>query len=323
MTLKSFDIFNNISEWESFNQANGPSSIYQSTIWAKYLHHEKIPFQAWLILNQKSEKIGQLLHWIEPPSYFWKYHIPKKLLYFCNLITPRICWKDGPVVDLKNLDYQECIIAQCIKKIHENKILSGVCRAELNHNSFLQFAKIRIEKYGTFIVSTDQSEEALWKNLEASARKNIKKKGLVLRLLEPEEAGKYFQLLHEYRKKLKISIPTHAASPALYKIAGQYAFAKQVGAFDQERLVGALGILGYQGKLVETGVARDYGSPLNSIAQAQIKWFIIQNAKKWGFGEFDLAGYDPSDQTEKGKNIRRFKAKWGGTTKVFTHIKKL
>lgn len=323
MIIKNNNLLN-IDEgkkWDAFNEKHNCHSIYQSSIWAKYLKNSKIPYQAFEIYNSCELKIAQNLCWLEPPSILSRRNVPPLILYLLNKISPRLCWKDGPVIASDNIQDQDDITSFLVKQVKEERILSGICPFRLKGNEKL-LNKCKIADYGTYIINLEKSESILYNNLKSSAKKNLKKSILNIRFLENNELPLYNKLLKEYRAKLKLPVPLHAGNKELQKACMGNAFYHHLGAFEGNNLIGALGLLGYKKKLIETGVARKTGSKSDTVAQDHIKWFIIKNGAMWGFNEFDLSGFDPNDLSEKGIGIRRFKEKWGGEVKVFTHLKR-
>lgn len=318
--LRKVNILENDSgkSWNNFNLKNNNRSIFQSLIWAEYLKSSSIPFSTYQIYFDET-KIGQILVWEEPPNIFKKTSILNPFVNFLTKILGRKVWKDGPVLCQDYFHLQHEIVVELIKKIKQKNILSG----QLNflYQNKWEFYKLKAYNYGKIIINLQKPPDELWQEIHRSAKKNIKKK-LDVRFLRLNEFPQYEKMLQEFRKNILKPVPNHVFNKKLLQVFGKNIFFKIAGAFDDDKLIGGLGLWGFNGRLLEVGVARLLNSSLNSVAQDHIKWFIIKNANSWGFQEYDLGGYDPDPNSEKAKNIARFKLKWGGDKFVFTEIKK-
>lgn len=318
--INLLDPFNS-GAWEAFNAKCNANSFYQSVVWAKYLKASKIPFEAFEFFNSNHEKIAQIICWLEPVSWFRKFLFSQNIVKAIHFISPRLCWKDGPVIQNADNNIKNQILLSLLKNIKTNKILSGICSFKFS-NEFSPQIKLNVSIYGTFIINLNLSESELYKKLKHNAQKNLKKGNILVRKMEPFETSSYTSLLKKYRSALNLPVPFHACNPILQKVCKTDAFFAHIGAFDNNTLIGALGLVGYREKLIEFGVVRDTNSKYDAVAQDHIKWFIIKNGLKWGFKEFDLAGFNPEDKSAKGLGIRRFKEKWGGEIKEFTHVRR-
>ena len=291
------------------NHHKGKAGFFQSSLWMDYCKKSGTPCRKLSIQHGGKETAG-LVVWKEPPALFENQALSTITTKILSIFLPRICWKDGPVLERSALARREEHLTSLISKINPGNVLSGICNFQLANP--WNWKGFRVARYGTFFIDCQKTGHELLANLDTSIKKNLKKQSpLVVRELDEPEIKTYYACLAEFRRSRRLG-KSHMLSRKFYDHVSAKSFFRHIGAFSGREMVGGLGILGWNDKLMEIGVARKIGHPDESLAQERIKWHVIANAPSWGYRYFDLAGFDPDDNTPKGRNLYRFKKKWGG-----------
>lgn len=171
------------------------------------------------------------------------------------------------------------------------------------------------EEWKTFIIDLSISEENLLKNFEHATRKGIKKaQNLGVQITKCHSFEEYYaDFLIPYLKAT--NRPTKEKS--FYKKAWELDSGGYYGYWIAKNFEGTP--LGFLGSYRYDNVAMEIMSALTSLAWQQkipvqdlMHWEIIKHHKILGDLYFDLAGFNPNPISEKEKNIKRFKEKWGG-----------
>ncbi|MBN2374459.1 peptidoglycan bridge formation glycyltransferase FemA/FemB family protein [bacterium] len=171
-------------------------------------------------------------------------------------------------------------------------------------------------RWGTFLTDLSLDEDALFRSLRHSARKNIKKcKEENILVKKINNIDEYYEMFYK----------TYKASEEYYgrkcnpfsKIPYEEDKNKYYHYFIAQQINGS--ILATIGMYVFNRVATEIMSTLAPSALKQkipaqdiLHWEMMLEAKRLGCLKFDLAGVNPNPQTSKEAGIRRFKGKWGG-----------
>lgn len=229
----------------------------------------------------------------------------------------------GPIFfskpSIKNLTY---ILSTILEKAKKDNIYSINLRSLFPlrkweasiETEFIKFGFTH-QKWETLIIDLNSPEEVIYKNFKHSARKGIKKaQSLNIRVEKCDSFDIYFS---------EFLIPYFKATDRLLK---DKVFYKKGWDLDVQNIYSywvakdsAGEVLGFLGTYRYDNVATEIMSALSPLAFKQkipvqdiMHWEIIKYHKNIGDSYFDLAGFNPNPLSEKEKNIKRFKEKWGG-----------
>lgn len=185
---------------------------------------------------------------------------------------------------------------------------------ESYENKFTNF-KFQHHPWKTLIIDLKPSEDELFKALHHAARKGIKKAqqvGVCIYRCESFE-NYYTEFLVPYLNSTSHSIKEKTFYKDGWELDKGKSYSYWVAKNQQNQL------LGFLGSYRHDGVATEIMSALTPLAwekkipvQDLLHWEIITYHKNRGDLYFDLAGFNPNPTSEKEKNIKRFKEKWGG-----------
>lgn len=171
------------------------------------------------------------------------------------------------------------------------------------------------QEWKTFIIDLREAEDAIFKNFEHSARKGIKKAiSLGVEVQRCESFEIYFsQFLIPYLKATNRQIREKEFYKTVWELESNNYYNYWIAKDNSGEILGFLGSYHYN------GIATEITSALTPLAFARripvqdiLHWEIIRHHKNLGDSYFDLAGFNPNPVSEKEKNIKRFKEKWGG-----------
>lgn len=175
--------------------------------------------------------------------------------------------------------------------------------------------KFKREEWKTLILNLRSSEDELFKTLHHAARKGIKKaRQLGVYIYRCESFEDYYtEFLVPYLNSTKRSIKEKFFYQGGWELDQDKCYSYWVAKNQENQL------LGFLGSYRHDGVATEIMSALMPLAWEQkipvqdlLHWEIIKYHKNRGDLYFDLAGFNPNPTSEKEKNIKRFKEKWGG-----------
>ena len=168
--------------------------------------------------------------------------------------------------------------------------------------------------WATFHINLQKDEELLWSGINQKARNKVRKaENAKLNFIEITSAEDYIEKcfpIHNTtgikqinKKNIKLNF-----SPKIKDCYSFYLVTDQKG-----RPLATAG--SYHANAVSTRIASAI-SPIcykeRIPAQDFLTWKSILHAKQLGSTIYDMAGANPSPATPKEKNIKSFKAKWGG-----------
>jgi hypothetical protein len=229
----------------------------------------------------------------------------------------------GPIISSSISEENfENFIKELLEKIKNENIGQVNFRAffplrkwpESYENKFTNF-KFQHHPWKTFIIDLKPTQDELLKALHHAARKGIKKAqqlGVYVYKCESFEDC-YTEFLVPYLNTTKRFIKEKNFYQVGWELDQDKCYTYWVAKNQQNQLLGFLGSYRYD------GVATEIMSALTPLAWKQkipvqdlLHWEIIKYHKNCGDLYFDLAGFNPNPISEKEKNIKRFKEKWGG-----------
>lgn len=181
-------------------------------------------------------------------------------------------------------------------------------------NVLTQF-QFKKQEWKTLIIDLCVTEEQLFKNLQHAARKGIKKAqqlGVKIKRCSTFE-DYYTEFLIPCLEIKDRPIKEKSVYEKLWELDTQNCYNYWVAKDAQREVLGFLGSYNYDGIVTEvmsalTPIAWQRKMPVQDL----LHWEIITYHKNRGDLYFDLAGINPYPVSEKEKNIKRFKEKWGG-----------
>lgn len=200
------------------------------------------------------------------------------------------------------------------------------------NSSFLEDAlfqkNFKREAWSTFIVDLSPSEEQLLKSFQHAARKGIKKGArLGIQVKRCESFDDYYEeFLKAYLSNQNQELKNECFYKKYWQLDSKNIYNYWVAYSSEGDKLGFLGTYSYQGVATEIMSAMTPVAFQNKIpVQDVLHWEIIKFHKAKGDLYFDLAGFNPQPTSNKERNIKRFKEKWGGTLydcSSFTYQKK-
>ncbi|MBI4349030.1 MAG: peptidoglycan bridge formation glycyltransferase FemA/FemB family protein [Elusimicrobia bacterium] len=191
----------------------------------------------------------------------------------------------------------------------------------LPHPIFLEQVERRGWCHGreaTFLVDLDRSEDAIWRDLKPSARKDVKRAErygvTVRRVTDRSELESFWRLLCGARQRIGLQTYSIANLNEMWDCLTPGADFELIVAEHAGELVATLGIWTFGHAAIEFSSAQsDRAVRERLYASDLVKWFALRRARSAGASYFDLAGVAPRPRTPKEVGIRQFKEKWGGT----------
>ena len=171
------------------------------------------------------------------------------------------------------------------------------------------------QEWKTLIINLSFSQETLLKNLKHSARKGIKKaEALGVNTHRCDTFDQYFSgFLLPYLEVTKRPKKSREFYKAGWDLDSDRHYGYWIAKNSQGDCLGFLGSYRYDGLATEIMSALTPRAVKEKIpVQDMLHWEAIRHHKKLGDLYFDLAGFNPNPVSEKEKNIKRFKEKWGG-----------
>ncbi|MBL7197994.1 MAG: hypothetical protein ISS47_07830 [Candidatus Omnitrophica bacterium] len=329
-------------DWDSQVKSIPEGTIFQTTYWARYLGRRAKAKSLFLIAQgEKGDILGSLL--------LYRTHYFKRLLKFgilgnlifrvINQLIPAATWNFGPLIyDKSNFDEVfKSLLRNAIKIARKKGIVflkdvtvpihSDEAYLIKAHN-ILRSLYFKQKGFATILIDLQKDEHELWVSLRNSARKVIKKSdtlGLNILSMTKEYLDDYYRLLAESRKRSGVELPPHYPNKEMWEeLGGEKKILELFSVNKEGKLLGAIGILNFNGIIFETGPAQsDYAFENKIYASDILKWHIIKNSKSWGARLYDLCGifFNPKDGKEK--SLNQFKEKWGGRVVSFSLYSKL
>ncbi len=229
----------------------------------------------------------------------------------------------GPVISSNESEEDfEIFLKELLQKLRSENIGQVNFRALFplrkwpeSYETKLLNSKFQHHQWKTYIINLKPSEDELFKNLQHAARKGIKKAqqlGVCIYMCESFE-DYYTKFLVPYLNSTKRSIKEKIFYQEGWELDKDKCYSYWVAKDQNGEALGFLGSYRYD------GVATEIMSALTPLAwerkipvQDLLHWEIIKYHKNRSDLYFDLAGFNPNPTSEKEKNIKRFKEKWGG-----------
>lgn len=183
-------------------------------------------------------------------------------------------------------------------------------------NARFEEADFSRSAWGTLLVDLTGDEETLWKQFKSSARKALKKmprEHLTFSEIT-DEAGlrKYYDMLQETRQRA--NLPIFGNFDALRRDFAACPDYRKFFLVEYDGIpLAAQGVVAYNGLVREIMIGvSNYAIDHKIYGGDFLKFEILKWGQRHSYTAYDLAGVNPKPGTQAEKNIRQFKAKWGG-----------
>ena len=276
-------------------------------------------------LNNSGKIIAQLLlselnRFSENPHK--KKSFKNKLYPFSDLLsnmhikTKLYRWAYGPVIFDKIYSNDVYLrLSEFLLKNNSHQVVGWQHPLIIEGFSSLQ-NKFRLKKWGTFLIDLSKSKEELFNNIDrSSGRKNINKaikNNIQIEPIDENNLFQYFELLNLSKNNLgglKNNFEYFVETWKSMEKFGRKGFLAK----KDDLLLSGINFSSISGHIIENGVARSVEDQNNSfytqdLLRCKIIEWGVDNQMKW----YNLAGFNPSPETNKEKGILRYKKKWGG-----------
>lgn len=315
---------------ESLRKAGVEAGFCQSETWARILRGVTAAKSFFLEARRPDgELAGQLLCFVQKPFSRARRRPLQAMEAVARFAPTALHWLDGPVFHGEG-DHGTTVAALldavgALVREHCVDTVSGSMSAatsQIVRDSAVRAEFIRrgysANSWATLLVDLTSSEEVLWRSIDHSVRKGIKKcERLGLRV---REIGGLEDFMRSFYQPYRSTEEAYgrAVNPSYFsEVTLREDHDRYYRHFVAENLDGT--VLATLGMYLFNGVATEVASALTPVAYRQklpaqdiLHWELFRSAKAAGCQIFNLAGVSPNPQNEKEVGIRRFKEKWGG-----------
>lgn len=274
-------------------------------------------------INKNGKICGQLLYSISS-RLEKKGFLGKSFKKIPGLNFPLYFWIYGPII-FDNNYYSEIMNELRSFLISKKCKVYGTTNPLLFNDESILEKNFKITKWSTYLLDLHKSSNELFENISKhNGRKNIKrsiKRGVTIHEITEESFSEYYELRSKFQEKLGEKITNFEHAIGYWKLMKPLGFSGFVAKKDGIPIGGMM--FHYFNKvIVEAGVARsdiDYEEKLYS--QDLIKWKVIEWGIKNDMDYYDLAGFNPTPQSDKERGIVKYKSKWGGQVNPYWIIR--
>jgi len=168
------------------------------------------------------------------------------------------------------------------------------------------------EDHMNYLIDLNQSEEALWHNIDRTGRKYVRASTnhgtVVEQVTSREQFTIAYQILQNTYNRIHVPIPHISLFESAYKILSPKKMFHIFLAYAEGNYIGTKFILSYKGKIIAWygGSDRAFNSHRPN---EYLTWYVLQWSKRQGYHEFDFGGAGKPNEVY---GPRDFKAKFGG-----------
>jgi peptidoglycan biosynthesis/recognition FemAB-like protein len=322
--------FHTPPEWDRYlHRARTEAGLCQSAYWGRVISRVDEAKPIFLEATHDDDLAGQLLLFHKRP---FNREIRKPLSKAAALrrgAAATLEWMDGPVVHRR--EHARSVLDALLTwvdeyaKTHSIATIRAAGCAPLSQTGGTREMKAafidhgyRSSTWATLLVDLNLDEESLWRALNDSARKGVRRcrrEGVVVRRITDVTdlcenfVGPYvaFEAAHG-----RPANPVHVARIMWEEDAEKY-YAYFVAEDRDRQILATLGMYLFNGMATEIASALSPAAYQTKVpAQDILHWEMIRYAKAHGCHTFNLAGVAPQPADAKEAGIRRFKEKWGG-----------
>lgn len=306
------------SNWDDFVKNTPDGTLYQTTVWARYLQKYYSARPIFLSVKNNDELVGGLLVFIESKyqNFLSKNFFSQLTTQISGRFAHHLQWVHGPLLLKKSAKTSiNYALALAIKK-YRIKTISGIScfRHDIITNSL-----IRSEPWSTFLIDLQNSDNKLFLSLEKKLRKNItrtEKKGVIVKKVTScSDLIRYCKFyVHNKGRIPSINFRKYFKNMVdAWDILRQKSYLEIFFAEYNGRIISGISVWGYNFIAHEAAISRsNYEKKHKIYTQDLLKWRAILHAKSNGFRWFDLSGATLFPKNSKDAGILKYKQKWGG-----------
>jgi lipid II:glycine glycyltransferase (peptidoglycan interpeptide bridge formation enzyme) len=170
------------------------------------------------------------------------------------------------------------------------------------------------EDHLNILIDLTKSEEILWKEIYSRRRSQINKserKGISVKIFdEPVLVEESYNILLDVYERAKLPLPGREFFKEANKILAEKGYLKFFGAFYNDRIVGVMYLLCYNGRTYEWYIG-SYLDYMRMHPNDLVIWEILKWGKENGYRIFDFGG---AGRPDREYGVREYKKKFGGAT---------
>ena len=336
-------IFNNVPPewWNDLVKSVAEGTIYQTDYWGNYLKNSGKGRPYYLAFYNNSETpICILLICFENNWHKFK-NIPRFVKNKSNFTYAS--WINGPLILQNGLSYAilQQIICEIEKICIKNNTIAirnvtlpleyGTMENKYNdfENILMKNNSFYYKEWKTAFIDLSLGKETIWNSFKAGTRQDVnraKRDNLKVAELEKADLGSYSHILAENMRRNKMIMPPHYPDDKMWEAlkCNGYEALRVLSVKKNDILLGALGLIEYNGIIFQIGTAQSNDTYLNKLnVNDLIKWEAIS----WGADNnkriYDLTGVAPVPSNEKEEGIKRYKLKWSNSIITYNTYSKV
>jgi len=318
------------NEWNKLVMSVPEGTVYQCTYWANFMKEYMRMDPLYIsVIDENGSIAGAMLLFRQGRAQSFLFERPLDFITIPILkkVMPEYTWMYSPLIfDKTNAQEITMIIVKDVGIIAGKSLrpsihgvippMHGDIDKDMIHNVFLETG-YTAKPWATFLVDLKPDIEGLWMKLKKTGRKGVKhcqEQGVQVEMVQDlDELKKYYEAIKEGRSRSGLRTSSFSNFSVMWKHLHENNCMEVFLAKHNGKITDGLGIIHFNGVLSEIAVARSsYGNENNIYGGDLIKWEIIKWGHEKGHRIYDLQGFNPTAETEKEKNIRQFKEKWGG-----------
>ena len=181
----------------------------------------------------------------------------------------------------------------------------------LNQRYIYKNLGFKFEDHLNIIIDLRLSEDELWRNINTTKRKSIRKaikSGIIVKELDISEFSEAYNILEEVYRRIKLPLIPYNFLEFAYKNNTSFCKINVCGAFLNNCIIGAKLLLKYKDKVISlySGSREDfYSYKTNDV----LNWEVFLLCKKEGYDSFDFGGAGKPDVPY---GVRDYKIQFGG-----------
>lgn len=295
--------------------------LFHSTPWADRLN-ELLNYKPVYFSIFKDDKPQlSLLGFIDSGSAAWQGGIIEtaKQLVKKTMLLATNCryfkWYGQPIYYQENHTESYNILANSLKEYLEHERLNLVGGEWPITQRLALPSDWKTREWATLKVDLTRDLNDLFNGFKQAARKEISKaakKGVIVKkVMTIGELETYYEVATIWARRYGKRLLGFEDFATMWRHFRGWGCFETFVAYHDEKMIGGLSVWGDKHHLMEIGAFQSEESFQKKLGSSDLlKWEALQWGKSIGALSFDLAGVNPNPETEKEKNIRRFKEKW-------------
>lgn len=227
--------------------------------------------------------------------------------------------KDNDIGILRMLleEYDRIVKSKAVYTQIRNLWETGIFKAELEKRGYI------FEDHLNILVDLTKSEDTLWSEVYSRRRSQINKserQGVTIKIFNDNDGIiESYNILKDVYRRAKLPLPGKEYFSTANNFLGEKGYLKFFGAFVDNKIVGVMYLLCYNGRTYEWYIG-SYNEYMKKHPNDLIIWEIFKWSKNNHFKIFDFGGAGKPD-VEYG--VREYKKKFGGEIVNFGRYQKV